>query len=171
MGTCFCLNYQPPVKSSVWFFSWKISFSPKSWMFMESDHGGKTSLTNSSSFAPRTLSSLLWTLINKTKTSTLSQSSWSLFDPIYYSDNNHPIQSPKYFICLQYKDFLYKLSLLTKQVVVRAQHPWVSGCQKLSTNSLYHLLHIKTSLCLFFVLFWYNFFAIDSAWIQKKLCL
>ena len=54
-------------------------------MFMESDHGGKTSLTNSSSFAPRTLSSFLWTFINNTKTSRPSLSSSSLFDPLCYT--------------------------------------------------------------------------------------
>ena len=109
----------------------KISFSPKSWMFMESDHGGKTSLTNSSSFAPRTLSSFLWTFINNTITSTLS-----LFDPLCYNHSNHPIQSPKYLICL-----LYKLSLLTKKLL------WELNILGNLDARSYHLRHIKTSLC------------------------
>ena len=170
MGTCFCLNYQPPVKSSVWFFckSWeKYPFHPKAECLW--------SLT--------TVARPLWPiplhllhgpcpaysepLSTKQKhqhyLNHLDHSLILYITAIITIPSNH--QNTLYVFST--KNISHKLSLLTKQVVVRAQHPWVSGCQKLSTNSLYHLLHIKTSLCLFFVLFWYIFFAIDSAWIQK----
>ena len=165
--SCF---YQPPAKSTVWFFFLhrfnleKISFSPKSWMFMESDHGGKTSLTNSSSFAPRTLSSFLWTFINNTITSTLS-----LVDPLCYNHSNHPIQSPKYLICLQ-----YKLSLLTKKLLWELNilgNLDARSYQLTLCNTYYISKHRCVETACFFLLFWYNFFSHWKCRNTKKLRL
>ena len=118
---------------------------------MESAHGGKTSLTNSSSFAPRTLSSFLWTFINNTIISTLS-----LFDPLCYNHSNHPIQSPKYLICL-----LYKLSLLTKKLLweLNILGNLDARSYQLTLCITYYISkHRCVETACFFLLFWYNFF-------------
>ena len=144
--------------------SWeKILFTQKL-MFMESDHGGKTSLTNSSSFAPRTLSSFLWTFINNTIISTLS-----LFDPLCYNHSNHPIQSPKYLICLQ-----YKLSLLTKKLLWELNilgNLDARSYQLTLCNTYYISKHRCVETACFFLLFWYNFFSHWKCRNTKKLRL